>query len=156
MKLTKLEAASILITLLTIAVMTGFFLGSRSAAEPMLITSQYSPSPSAGASLPPSPSGRLTPEEGGTPGEDEAGDAEQGEDEPDQAVQFPIDINTATAEQFQALPGIGESRAKAIVDYRAEHGPFTYVEDLRAVSGIGAGILEGIIDYVTVGGENDG
>lgn len=151
MKLTKLEAVSILITLLTIAVMTGFFLGSRSAAEPMLITAQYSPSPSADASLPPSPSDRLTPEEGDAPG-----DAEQGEDEPDQAVQFPIDINTATAEQLQALPGIGESRAKAIVDYRAEHGPFTYVEDLRAVSGIGAGILEDIIDYVTVGGESDG
>ena len=69
---------------------------------------------------------------------------------------FPININTATAEQLQALPGIGKARAEAIIAYREEHGPFTYVEDLRAVSGIGKGILANIIDYITVEEQNNG
>ena len=52
------------------------------------------------------------------------------------------------------LPGIGEKRAQAILDWREEHGPFSYVEDLIQVPGIGEGILEGLIDYVTTGEEN--
>ena len=49
-----------------------------------------------------------------------------------------ININTATKDEFVALPGIGPAKAQAIVDYRKAHGPFKTVEDLKDVKGIGA------------------
>lgn len=48
----------------------------------------------------------------------------------------PLDINTATAAQLTNLPGIGEVKAAAIVDYREEHGPFAALEDVARVSGV--------------------
>ena len=48
-----------------------------------------------------------------------------------------ININTATAEELQALSGVGPSTAKAIVEDREAHGPFSSIEDLMRVSGIG-------------------
>ena len=64
-----------------------------------------------------------------------------------------LDINTATAEQLEDLMGIGPVLAQAIVDYRTEHGPFSSVDELLEVSGIGEGQLAGIEDQVTVGSE---
>ena len=61
-----------------------------------------------------------------------------------------LDINAATADQLQSLPGIGEKRAAAIVEHRAANGPFDDVEDLVLVSGIGDGIIESIRDLVEV------
>jgi competence protein ComEA len=54
----------------------------------------------------------------------------------------PIDLNTATAEQLDGLPGIGPSTAQAIVDYRQEHGRFRSVDDLLEVRGIGPSKLD--------------
>ena len=65
---------------------------------------------------------------------------------------WPLNINTADAQQLQALPGIGEALAQRILDYREENGPFTDVAQLSQVSGIGTKKLEAIIDYITVGG----
>ena len=48
-----------------------------------------------------------------------------------------VNINTATAEELETLPGVGESTAKAIVQDREEHGAFSSKEDLMRVSGIG-------------------
>jgi comEA protein len=48
-----------------------------------------------------------------------------------------IDINTATKARLTQLPGIGPAYAERIIQYRKTHGPFTSVEDLRKVSGIG-------------------
>lgn len=62
-----------------------------------------------------------------------------------------VDLNTAGLEQLDALPGIGPVRAQAILDYRAEHGPFRYPEQLLDVPGIGEGILEGLLDLVWAG-----
>lgn len=63
-----------------------------------------------------------------------------------------IDLNTATATELTALPGIGEVRARDIVAHREAHGPFARVEDLTEVPGIGDGTLARIRDQVTVSG----
>ena len=61
-----------------------------------------------------------------------------------------ININRADATQLEELSGIGEVLAAAIVAYRDEHGPFTTVDDLMDVSGIGPATMEEIRDQVTV------
>ena len=60
----------------------------------------------------------------------------------------PLDLNDATAEQLQTLPGIGAELAERILAYREEHGAFTSVEEIMEVPGIGEGkfaALEGRI-----------
>ncbi|MBS3745549.1 MAG: helix-hairpin-helix domain-containing protein [Wenzhouxiangellaceae bacterium] len=50
----------------------------------------------------------------------------------------PVDVNTATAEQLaESLNGVGESKAEAIVAYRETNGPFTHIDELINVRGIG-------------------
>lgn len=63
----------------------------------------------------------------------------------------PLDINTASAEELQALQGIGPSKAAAIVTYRQEHGPFQSVDDLVNVSGVGEKTLDSIRNDITAG-----
>lgn len=61
-----------------------------------------------------------------------------------------ININTATLELLDTLPGIGPSTAQKIVDYRDEVGMFTKIEDLMNVSGIGEAKFDKIKDQITV------
>jgi competence protein ComEA len=61
-----------------------------------------------------------------------------------------VNINSASAVELEALPGIGEVIAGLIVDYRTANGPFGSVDDLLDVSGIGEVTLENIRDLVTV------
>lgn len=65
-------------------------------------------------------------------------------------VTFPVNINTASKKELDALPGIGEVLAQRIIDYRSANGPFSTVDDLTKVKGIGAKTLEKLKPYATV------
>nr|WP_246314516.1 ComEA family DNA-binding protein [Kineococcus aurantiacus] len=62
----------------------------------------------------------------------------------------PVDLNTASAADLDALPGVGEVLAGRIVAWREENGPFTSVDDLGEVQGIGPKVLEDLRDRVRV------
>ena len=61
-----------------------------------------------------------------------------------------ININTASLEELQTLPGIGLSKAKDIISYRITNGPFKDISDITNVSGIGNSIYEKIKDSITI------
>lgn len=60
-----------------------------------------------------------------------------------------ININTATKDKLLNIPGIGESKANAIITYRETHGNFKTIEDIQNVTGIGAKLYEEIKAYIT-------
>lgn len=62
----------------------------------------------------------------------------------------PININTASVGELEALPGIGPSKAATIVSYREENGPFKNISDIQNVSGIGPATFARIKDQITV------
>jgi len=62
-----------------------------------------------------------------------------------------ININTASGAELTDLPGIGNTLAARIVDYRVRNGSFQRIEDIRNVSGIGERRFEAIKDMITVG-----
>jgi competence protein ComEA len=68
----------------------------------------------------------------------------------DAATQGPINLNAATADQLDALPGVGPATATAIVAYRREHGPFASVEQLLEVPGIGPSKLAQIRTLIVI------
>ena len=149
MKMSKMEQAILAITLFALTAMVFFYLGSRSAAQPVTITAAE-PRPSATVELP-------AKETSSTPPAEDEAQEEPEKKEPTLEELAPIDINHATVEELMLLPSIGEVRAQAIVDYRESSGPFRYVEDLRKVKGIGEGILAQVMDYLTVSeGEANG
>ena len=64
----------------------------------------------------------------------------------------PVDLNAATADQLDALPGVGPATAAAIISFRDKNGPFRSVEGLLDVRGIGDARLDSLRDSVTVSG----
>lgn len=68
----------------------------------------------------------------------------------DGATKSRVDLNAATAAELRELPGVGEVTAQRILEWRAEHGGFTGVEQLREVSGIGEQRLADLRERVTV------
>ena len=62
-----------------------------------------------------------------------------------------VSINTANLAELTVLPGVGASKAQAIIEYREENGPFAGPEDLGKVSGIGPKILEQVEDLLDYG-----
>lgn len=61
-----------------------------------------------------------------------------------------VNINTADSSQLQTLSGVGESKAKKIIDYREANGPFKSIEDLANVSGIGEKTVENLREYICI------
>lgn len=61
-----------------------------------------------------------------------------------------ININTASLEKLQSLPGVGSSTAQKILDYKKEHGSFKTIEELKNVKGIGDSKFSTLKDYVVV------
>ena len=61
-----------------------------------------------------------------------------------------VNLNTATLEELTSLPGIGESTAQKIINYRKQNGKFKVIEDLKNVSGIGESKFDNIKDKITV------
>jgi comEA protein len=68
----------------------------------------------------------------------------------DRERQFPININTASMEELMRLPYIGEVKARAIIDYRTQRGPFQSIQDVTEVRGIGPKIFQEIRGCITV------
>lgn len=67
------------------------------------------------------------------------------------AFSAPLDINQASAEQLsQTMKGVGPAKAAAIVAYREQNGPFSSVEQLVAVKGIGSATVDKNRDLITV------
>jgi competence protein ComEA len=60
-----------------------------------------------------------------------------------------ININTADAMLLETLPGIGPSLAQRVIDYRQSNGPFSQIEEIMEVSGIGSGVFGRIQDLIT-------
>jgi len=67
------------------------------------------------------------------------------------SIENPININTASLEQLDLLPGIGTTRAGDIIKYRNNNGPFTSIEAIQKVPGIGQTTFDEIKDLITVG-----
>lgn len=67
----------------------------------------------------------------------------------------PVNLNTATAEELDTLPGIGESLARRIIAWREANGPFESVEQIMEVSGIGEAKFAELKDRITVDDEGD-
>jgi len=64
-----------------------------------------------------------------------------------------VNVNTATLEELQFLPGIGESRARAVIELRKKRGGLKNVDELRDVKGIGATGLERMRPFVSFQGK---
>ncbi len=74
-------------------------------------------------------------------------------EEPSPRLVGAVNINTATPEQLELLPGIGEVRAKAVVAMRKQRGGFKSVEELTEVKGIGEAALERLRPFVRTEGK---
>lgn len=144
MKISKLELISLLLAAAFAAFAAGWFLRGASSAQLVRVETEDLLARNTAVVLQSTPSPEPAPQQSeAAPQPTEA-----------EAVPSPtagkVDLNTATAEELMTLPGIGEKRAADIIADREANGPFRTPEELTRVKGIGEGILEGLIDLVTV------
>lgn len=151
MKISKLEYISIIVCIALLSFGAGWFLRGDTVAAPVEIETQYTAASSVVvATTQPTVAPTATP----TPVP--IASQSVGEVTVEDVVEVVetdvllVNINTADEDELQKLSGIGEKRAADIIAYREANGSFKRAEDITNVSGIGEGILEGIIDFITV------
>jgi competence protein ComEA len=79
-----------------------------------------------------------------------ASSAQTSSSTPGETTATPINLNTADVATLEQLPGIGEVRAQAIINYRQANGPFNTIEDILNVKGIGPETFAQIRESITV------
>lgn len=141
MKISKVEFAAVLLAAVFLAFTGGWFLRGSTQARPVWVETERTLAQETPIVFTPAPA-ETAAEPSAAPTASVSGTGK-------------VDLNTATAEELMTLPGIGEKRAADIIAYREANGPFRIPEDLTRVSGIGEGILAGLIDQVTVSQEEE-
>lgn len=133
--ISRYEAAALGLTAAFVLFTGGWFLASQTQGEPYTVSVQQAAVSASSSSA----------------AQSETSDASQNSQQPDSLLEGErIPINTADVQELDRLPGIGPTKAQAIVDYRTEHGPFQSTDQLLEVSGIGEATLEGLLDYITL------
>lgn len=66
------------------------------------------------------------------------------------SINYPLNLNSCTAEELMSISGIGEVKANHIIEYREYLGGYTSVEQIKNIKGIGDGIYEKVSPYLTV------
>jgi len=127
MKISGVEKGVLALTLAFLIFLGGYFLGGRNTAQPYTVSVQT---------------------QWTEPAQAQPTDAAVQETAAARIER--VNINTATEQELQTLPGIGEVRAAAILADREANGPFRIPEDITRVKGIGQGTLEEILDHITV------
>ena len=123
MKCSRLEAMIILTASVFLSFSLGWFLRGQNLAQPLVVEAQRT----------------LSVTETSFPAPAETAPAK-------------LDLNTADLAQLMSLPGIGEKRARDILEDRQANGPFRWPEDLTRVKGIGEATVAGLLDYITTTG----
>lgn len=155
MKISKAEWAAILAACIVVAFSLGYYLG-RSASPAVLEVGTVASVEVSASAVPQVPAVSaassqrpLIPAAESSAVESLPSELERQEEiSPELPESGLINLNTATLEQLDTLPGIGPVLAQRIVDEREANGPYTGAEDLTRVEGIGQAIVESIQDHI--------